>query len=146
MELAVPSKPLAGVSLSGMPPEPSSNPDTEIDILRHPPGPLMTTSSFNFWDWHSYIIIFLVLLCLYHLWTFRVLYLRLYNELARSIRDRVFNAEVRVNLEIRTPYTSDTTTVVLNDFAESERLNADTIEIHEILEADDQFLDCLENP
>lgn len=145
MELAVPYKPSAGVLVSGMPPGPPHPPNDELTSFQHP-GQVIT-SSYHIWDWHSYIIMFLVMFILYHLWAFRVLYLRFLQELTRSFRNRVFNAEMRVNLEIRTDHGSDTTAVVLSGFAEPEtELEAGTIEIHEILEADDHFHDCLESP
>lgn len=105
-----------------------------------------SSSGSHFWDWHSYVIMFFLIVIGYHFWAFRALYRRTYEEMARAIRNRVFNAEISVGLTIRTQDRSETVSVVLTDLlppAEQRVLEIGSEAVAVAVE-DDHFHDCLE--
>lgn len=129
-----------------------------LDQAQHPSLGSEASSSIVIWDWHSSIILVLLAGIGYHFWVFRSLYIHVGREMARSLRNRVFDADISVDLRISTYNDCETTTVVLTGSDVSEPLGlvhlaggaADlgvesiaTVEISEILEEDDHFHDCL---
>lgn len=99
-------------------------------------------TGFTFWDWHSYFIVGLLFLIGYHVWTFRALYSRYFDELRHAITSRDFDVDIRVEMVVRKPNKTDTISVSLTP---DSRVDDDVVlEANDVTDGTtDRFYDCV---
>lgn len=131
------------------------DPDSSLVPWSVQPSPGIATSkvdslddsSFILWDWHSYLIIGLIFLIGYHVWSFRPLYVRFYELMSRSLRNRVLDAGVQVSLTVTERNVEEVTSVVLLSDDRELPLTIESIDESEtgsVLSEDTLYLECLE--
>lgn len=139
MELAVPY-----LDQNDDRPSPSANPI----VLGEVSGSVLLPESSYFWDWHSWVILVLLVVVGYHLWAFYPLYRGYWMQLRSAIRSRNFNVDMDVSLTVQTSQPPQVVRVCLTPHSHREitptiqGINEIQVESTQIVIDGDTYSDC----
>lgn len=103
-----------------------------------------TTAMTFFWDWHSYIILGLLLVMIYHVWSFRSMYLGFICFVRRAVERREFEGmNIEVTLTMNSPRDFETHSVQLASTPD-RGYGMNPVNVITIEQPGDHYHDCCE--